>query len=121
MKKIPPRPTSERDFWRWEPKLVHGHHHVRSLDDGVSFAADGESEGLRGGRRDGGNDLFTGGGFDRHFAGHGTFLDVDDLAFDAVTSGNFHFFLMRGGHVGPHELLMDGTLYGNAKVVNLYL
>lgn len=101
--------------------LVHGHHHVRSLDDGVSFAADGESEGLRGGRRDGGNDLFTGGGFDRHFAGHRTILDVDDLAFDAVTSGNFHFFLMRGGHVGPHELLMDGTLYGNAKVVNLYL
>ena len=25
----------------------------------------------------------------RHFAGHGAFLNVDDLAFDAVMSGNF--------------------------------
>ena len=59
------------------------------LVDDVSLGAGGEVEGFRGGRCDGGDDLFTGGGFDRHFAGHGAFLNVDDLAFDAVTSGNF--------------------------------
>lgn len=64
--------------------------------------------------------IFSPAGDNRHFAGPVTFLDVDDLAFDAVTSGNFHFFLLRGGRVGPHELLMDGTLYGDSKVVNLY-
>ena len=30
------------------------------------------------------------GGGNRHFAGPVAFLDVDDLAFDVVTSGNFH-------------------------------
>ena len=47
--------------------------------------------------------IFSPAGGNRHFAGHGALLDVDDLAFDAVTSGNFHFFLLRGGRVGPHE------------------
>lgn len=90
------------------------------LVDDVSLGTGGEVEGLRGGRHDGEDDLFTGGGGNRHFAGHVAFLDVDDFAFDAVTSGHFHFFLLRGGRVGPHELLMDGTLYGDSKVVNLY-
>ena len=52
----------ERDFERREPKLVHGHHHVRSLDDDVSLGAGGEVEGLREGRHDGEDDFFTGGG-----------------------------------------------------------
>lgn len=39
---------------------------------------------------------FSPAGDNRHFAGPVAFLDVDDLAFDAVTSGNFHFFSPEG-------------------------
>lgn len=40
--------------------------------------------------------IFSPAGDNRHFAGPVAFLDVDDLAFDAVTSGNFHFFSPEG-------------------------
>ena len=40
--------------------------------------------------------IFSPAGGNRHFAGHGALLDVDDLAFDAVTSGHFHFFSPEG-------------------------
>lgn len=111
----------ERDFERREPKLVHGHHHVRSLDDGVSFGADGEAEGLRGSRRDGGDDLFTSGVSIVTSQNTGPSLMSMILPSMQLRAEIFILFLLRGGHEESHEVLMDGTLYGDAKVVNLYL
>ena len=67
-----------------------GNHHGRSLDHGVSFAADFKAQALSRSRGDRGNDLFLSFGFNRHFGGHRTFLDGDDGALEAVVSRNFH-------------------------------
>lgn len=71
------------------PKIrsVDGEHDVGGLDHRVGLGAL-EAEGLGGRRRDGGDDAFAGGRFNRHFGGDGAIVDRDDLAFNAVAGGN---------------------------------
>ena len=74
-------------FWK-ESGSVDGDHHARSLDDGVGLVTNLQAEVLGGIRRDRRNDFLAGRRFNGHFRGDGTFLDGDDLAFEAIAGGN---------------------------------
>lgn len=70
-------------FWK-ESGSVDGDHHARSLDDGVSLVTNLQAEVLGGIRRDRRNDFLAGRRFNGHFRRDGTFLDGDDLTFEAI-------------------------------------
>lgn len=79
--------------------------------DDVSLGAGGEVEGLRGGRHDGEDDLFTGG--EAIVTSQAPWPSLMSMILPSMQlrADIFIFFLLRGGRVGLHELLMGGTLY----------